>query len=196
MVKTGAWISEAWELLKDDFWWHVLVALVFMTVNGTGVGFLVMGPLTCGYQYMIMQKLRQRRAPLNINDLGKGIEVFLESFLAWLVVGLFTGVGSLACGIGGLIVSALLLFALPLVIDRRMGFWDAIAASWEKTKVHWFDFSLFWFLLTLLTGAIVVLTLGLGVFVTLPLMQIVIVLAYRDNFGLTAEREGDGGGKR
>ena len=185
MVKTGAWISEAWGLLREDFWWHVLVALVVMTINGTGVGFLLIGPLTCGYLYIIMQKLRKRAAPLNINDLGKGAEVFLEAFLASLVVGLFTGIGSLACGIGGIIVSALLVFALPLVIDRRMGFWDAIAASWEKTKGNWFDFSLFWFLLMLLTGAIALLTLGLGVFVTFPLVQIVIVLAYRDNFGLT-----------
>jgi hypothetical protein len=187
MVKTGAWISEAWALLKEDFWWHVLVALIFTALNSTGVGFLLIGPLTCSYEYIIMQKLRNRPAPLNINDLSKGIEVWLEAFLASLVVGLFSSVGAFACGVGAIIVSALLVFVMPLVIDRRMGFWDAIVASWEKTKAHWFEFSLFWFLLMLLAGAIVLFTLGLGALVTLPLVQIVIVLAYRDNFGLMEE---------
>ena len=83
-----------------------------------------------------------------------------------------------------IVVSALLIFTLPLIVDRGMGFWDAICASWDKAKLNWFGISLFVLVLGLLCGLISLLTCGLGYFVAFPLAQVPIVLAYRDNFGL------------
>lgn len=183
-IRTGEWIAEAWELVKQDFWMHALVALIFCAVNGTGVGFLIVGPLTCGYQYMIIRKLTRPQQGLELNDLGKGFDVFVDSFVAWLLIGVFVGLGMLACIVGSVIVWALLLFTLPLIIDRRMKFWDAICASYDRTKTNWFGVTLFVFLLGLLVGLIALLTCGLGYFVAFPLQNIAVVLAYRDNFGL------------
>ena len=184
VIRTGEWISEAWDLVKQDFWMHALIALIFSAVSGTGVGFIIVGPLTRGYIYVIITKLQNPSARLDLNHLSKGFEVFGDSFVAWLLVGLFAGLGAIACLVGSIIISAMLMFALPLVMDRRMTFWDAITASWDKTKSNWFGVSLFMFLLGLLGTAIIGLTCGLGYFVAFPLMQIATVLAYRDNFGL------------
>ncbi len=183
-VKTGEWISEAWELLKQDFWMHALIALIFAAVNSTGLGYLIIGPLTCSYVYIIISKLKKPGKPLDINHLSKGFDVFVDSFVAWLLIGLFASLGLIACLVGSIVVSALLIFALPLIMDRGMSFWDAICASWDKTKGDWFAVSLFVLVLSLLCGLISLLTCGIGYFVAFPLMQIAIVLAYRDNFGL------------
>jgi uncharacterized membrane protein len=188
VVRTGEWISEAWELVKADFWMHALVALIFAAVNGTGFGALVYGPLTCGYYLMIMDKLRNPTRPLNLNGLGKGFDVFVEAFVAWLLIGLFTGLGILACFVGAIIASALLLFTYQLIMDRRLGFWDAISESYRMAAQNWFGFTLFVFLLGLLTGLISLLTCGVGYFVAFPLLHIATVLAYRDNFGLAEEQ--------
>ncbi len=185
-VKTGEWISEAWELVKADFWMHALIALIFAAVNSTGIGYLIIGPLTCGYVYIIISKLKKPTAPLDINPLSKGFDVFIDSFVAWLLIGVFTSLGLIACIVGSIVVWALLLFALPLIMDRRMSFWDAICASYDKAKQNWFGLSLFVFVLTLLYCLISFLTFGIGYFVAFPLMQIAIVLAYRDNFGLAS----------
>lgn len=187
VVRTGEWISEAWELVKADFWMHALVALIFSAVSGTGIGMLVWGPLLCGYYLMIIDKLRAPDRPLNLNGLGKGFDVFVEAFVASLLVGVFASLGALACFVGALIVQGLLLFTYPLIIDRKRGFWDAISESYQMAGRNWFGFTVFVFLVGLLAGLITLLTCGLGYFVAFPLAQITYVLAYRDNFGLADE---------
>ena len=94
MVRTGEWISEAWELVREDFWMHALVALIFAAINGTGVGALVVGPLMVGYTHVIVQKLQDRRRPLNINGLSVGFDLFLDGFMASILIGIFIGLGS------------------------------------------------------------------------------------------------------
>ncbi|MFO7946413.1 MAG: hypothetical protein R6V19_06345 [Armatimonadota bacterium] len=182
MVKTGEWISEAWALVREDFWLHALVALIFAAVNGTGVGVLIVGPLTCGYYYVILQKLRHPDQRLDINKLSQGFEIFLDSFMAWFLLGVFSGLGSIACLVGSLVVYALLVFAMPLIADRQMGFWDAISLSYERAKDHWFGLSVFLLVLSLLVALGSALTCGLGYFALFPVMHVAIVLAYRDNF--------------
>ncbi|MFP3904107.1 MAG: hypothetical protein ACLFWB_07680 [Armatimonadota bacterium] len=182
MVRTGEWVSEAWALVREDFWLHALIALIFAAVNGTGVGVLIVGPLTCGYYYVILQKLRHPDQRLDINQLRRGFDIFLDSFMGWLVVSVFTGLGSIACLVGSYIVYGLLVFALPLIADREMGFWDAISLSYERAKDHWFGLSVFILVLSLLVGVGSALTCGLGYFALFPIMHVAIVLAYRDNF--------------
>lgn len=182
MVRTGEWINEAWALVREDFWMHALVALILAAVNGTAVGTIITGPLLVGYMHIILQKLRNRGQPLDINGLSIGFDRFLDGFMAWLLIAIFTALGGIACLVGSIVVYALLLFTYPLIADREMGFWDAISESYEVAKNHWFGLSVFVLVLWLLTGLISLLTCGLGYFVAFPLMYVAIALAYRDNF--------------
>ncbi len=181
MIRTGEWISEAWELFKQDWLMHVVVMLILWAANSATAGILY-GPLLCGYYYMILKKVQDPTVSIELGDIGKGFEVFVNALVACLLVGIFTSVGTIACFVGAIVVAALLVFVFPLIMDRRMDFWPAIQASFDKTKGNWLGWSVFMLLLGLLylAGAIVC---GVGVLVTGPIAVIATALAYRDNFG-------------
>ncbi|MGD9496812.1 MAG: hypothetical protein AB7Y46_10970 [Armatimonadota bacterium] len=109
--------------------------------------------------------------------------MFLQTFLAGLVGGLIAGRGGIACGIGAVVTTALVMFAIPLVVDRGMEFWPAITESINKVKANWLGFSLF----VLVCGLVQLLGMiacVVGMFITMPVVTVAMALAYRDNFGL------------
>jgi len=181
MVRTGAWLSEAWELFKQDPLIHILVCLVIWIASGATGGFILIGPLTCGYYYIILKKLREPGEAMNFGDIAKGFEVFVPALVASLLMSVFISVGAIACFVGSIVVSALVMFAYPLIIDQKLDFWPAIETSFNKTKDNWLGFSLF--MLSLfginLAGA---LLCGLGLLITAPVSMIATIMAYRDNF--------------
>lgn len=182
MVRIGDWIREAWLLVREDFWVHALVTLIFTATTYMNIAMLLIGPLIVGYDFMILQKLRNRDKPLNLNGLAVGFDQFMDSFLALLLSYVFMNLGMVACFVGVIVVHALLIFAFPLIADRGMGFWDAICLSYDRARHRWFGLSVFLLVLGLLTALVTMLTCGLGYFVMFPVAQVAYVLAYRDNF--------------
>ncbi len=191
MIRTGEWISEGWEIFKQDWLMHVVVMLILGAAS-SATGGILYGPLLCGYYYMIFKKLQDPTSSIELGDIGKGFEVFVNALVAWLLVGIFTSVGVIACFVGAIVVGALLVFVFPLVMDRRMDFWPAIQASFDKTKENWLGWSVFMLLIGLLymAGSI---ACGVGVLVTGPIFFIATALAYRDNFGLAGAEASESG---
>ncbi len=185
MVRTGEWLSEAWEVFKQDPWMHVLLTLI-VGVGGSVTGGILYGPLMCGYYYIVLKKLRNPSYSLELNDLGKGFDVFLHALVACLLIGVFVNVGGAACLVGSVVVAAFLIFAYPLIMDKKMDFWPAIENSFNKTKDNWLGFSLFMLALLgiNLLGALLCLV---GILVTGPLTVIATAIAYRDNFETQAQ---------
>ena len=182
MVKTGEWISEAWAIVKEDLWMHVLIYLVFM-LGSSVTGGIIQGPLMAGYLFIVFRKLSDKGYVPAVGDLGKGFEVFLQAFLASIVGGLIASLGVIACVVGVFVTAAMVMFAIPLVMDRKMDFWPAIQMSMDKVKENYVGWGLFvlsiWALQLL--GAI---ACGVGMLVTGPIGIVAIALAYRDNFGI------------
>jgi uncharacterized membrane protein len=181
MVKTGEWMSEAWELVKQDLWMHVLVVLLIGIASSASVSILSY-PLACGYIYIIIRKLQEPGYTPEIGDVGKGFEVFVPALLAGIVGGIIAGLGIIACIVGVFVTSALVMFAMPLVMDRRMEFWPAIQASMDLVKQNLVAWSVF---VLALTGVYLlgIICCGVGVLVAAPVCAVSVVLAYRDNFG-------------
>ena len=183
MVKTGDWIKQGWELVKQDLGMHIVICLVLFLISGTGIGELLLPTLMCGWMWVFLQKMRDPNYKVAIGDVfSKGFEVFVPSLVAGLLIGLFSSLGAIACFVGSIVVYALLMFALPLIIDRRMEFWPAIQLSLETTQANWFPWSLFVLVLGLLqlAGAI---PCGLGLLITLPIQVAAITIAYKETFG-------------
>jgi hypothetical protein len=92
-------------------------------------------------------------------------------------------IGRLAGNIPSLIISGSIFFAIPLIVDRRMGVFDAIKTSIDATKSQWWMFAIFVLVLGLLSG-IGMIACGLGLLVTAPFYFTTPAIAYRDAFGL------------
>jgi len=181
MIRTGEWISEGWELVKQDLVLHIVLMLI-VGAAGTATAGILQPMLMCGYIYIIIRKLQEPGYSIEIGDIGKGFEVFVQALLAGIVGGLISMLGLIGCVVGVFVTTALVMFAMPLVMDRRMEFWPAIQASMDKVKEDLMGWAVFVLALSgvNLLGALVC---GVGTLVTGPITIVALVLAYRDNFG-------------
>ncbi len=186
MIRTGPWLAEAWEIFKQDAGIHIVVFLLLGIASSVSSGILY-GPLLCGYYYMIFKHLQDPNSRLQLGDIAKGFDVFVHALVAWLLMAVFVNLGAIACFVGTIVVSALLVFVFPLIMDRRMDFWPAFEASFEKTKNNWLGWSLFVLVLGLVYIAGIIACF-VGILVTGPLTLIATALAYRDNFGFAGEQ--------
>jgi hypothetical protein len=105
-----------------------------------------------------------------------------QLLLLGLVTGFLNTLGFILCILPGIYLSVSWIFALPLVVDRNLGFWDAMELSRKVVAKHWFI--VFAFLLVIgLLAACGIIACCVGVFVTMPIASIALMYAYEDIFG-------------
>jgi hypothetical protein len=105
-----------------------------------------------------------------------------QLLLLGLVNGFLTTLGYLLCVIPGLYLSVSWMFALPLVIDRNLAFWDAMELSRKVTAKHFFLMLAFVFVIGLLAISGII-ACCVGLLVTVPLASLSLLYAYEDIFG-------------
>ena len=181
-VKIGDWLSQAWTIISEDLVTHILLALIVGL--GTGItGGLLSGPLMGGYLWVVFKKMKDPSYTPQVGDIAKGFENFVQLLLVGIVAGIIASLGTIACVVGVFFTSALVILALPLVVDRNMDFWSAIMESINKTKqdlMGWVVFVLVVGLLNALGGAVAV-----GFLITLPIMVVALAIGYREVYGLS-----------
>ena len=110
-----AYVGEAWERVKGQYWMFLGVSVVGMLIAGLVPMAVMLGPMMCGIYLCYRQQ--GRGEPVVFETLFKGFDRFLESFIAAL-----------------LMLAASLVFVLPLVFGLvfsgvLLGFLGAASAS-------------------------------------------------------------------
>ena len=100
-----------------------------------------------------------------------------QVLLLGVVLGVINGILSFTF-ILPLVVSALTLYSMVLVVDRNMGFWDAIMGS-AKLFVNKLSDSAILFVLVMVMMAVGGAICGLGILVAAPVAALAIVSYYR-----------------
>lgn len=182
-VDIGGWTVEAWELYKANFALMCLASLVAGLLGAFTCGVLA-GPLWAGLTMIILRLLRKEFPAPKIGDVFKGFDFFLPALLLVVVIAVAFSAASFVPLIGqvaGIFLWPLVMFAMCLVVDRKMDFWPAIQASYEKAKDDYVPL----LLLSLLSGVVVgvgALLCGVGVILTAPMGAAITVVAYRHLF--------------
>lgn len=171
------WIGEGWNLVTADLGNYVLIALVFCLLNGVP---LIQGALIAGFHVVTMKKLMGR--PAELNDLFKGFNFFVATFVAALLIGIFTFAGTMLCIIPGLVVAAMYKFTFLFIVDKRMDFWPAMQASHAVVRKDYFGFTMF-LLLAFLVNVLGFLCLLVGLLVTIPVTFAAFTIAYKELVG-------------
>jgi hypothetical protein len=142
---------------------------------------LVAGALVGGLCRFYLNLIRGQTA--SISDVFSGFPVaFGQLTLAYIVKSILTFIGFCLCILPGIYLSVAWKFTLPLVIDKRLGFWEAMQLSRKAVHPQWWIL----FALVLLTGLLAaagILVCCIGVFVTAPVAAGAIMYAYEDIFG-------------
>jgi hypothetical protein len=110
-----------------------------------------------------------RGEPATIGDAFSGFGPAIgQLFLLGLVTNLLVMIGYVLCIIPGIFLQVAWLFAVVLVIDRRMNFWDAMELSRKMVCKHWFIVFAFLIVygLVVLAG---VIACCIGILVTMPI---------------------------
>ena len=123
-----------------------------------------------------------RGEPTDIGDLFKGGPLLLNMLGFTLLYLLGTVVGLVFCLVPGFLVSGLLFPAYAMIAEGD-GVMDAISRSVDGMKKDLWNAAGFIFVMGLLV-AVSYLAFCLGEFVTIPMLWLVSVLAYRDMIGM------------
>jgi hypothetical protein len=173
----GKWIGEGWEMVTQDLGTYVLISLVWCLVSSVP---LIQGALIAGFHIYTMKKLMGR--PAEFSDLFKGFNYFIPTLVAFLLISLFTFLGTVACIIPGLVIAAMYKFTYLFIIDKRMDFWPAMQASHAVVKNDYFGFTMF-LLLAILVNILGALCCIVGLLVTVPVTFAAITIAYKEIVG-------------
>jgi uncharacterized membrane protein len=178
-------VREAWALFARDPMVYVLASLTYLglALVTCGLAMLLFGVLLSGLTVMGLKAMRGGRPVFE--DAFAGFQQFGQLFLLSLVMGFFVMIGALMCILPGIYVMLALSLAMPLVLDRRMGFWDALVASWNAFHANLGPMLLVTLVLYLIT--MVGNMVPFGFVVTQPLYLLGTTVLYARVFGLSPE---------
>jgi hypothetical protein len=187
--RVGDCLSRGWQLVKSDFWLLVGASFVATIITSGGgipylgalIGLVVGGPMMGGLYILFLRKIRGGNVSFGDAFIGFSA-AFVPLMLTYVVSSLLTGLGLLLCLLPGIYLGVSWVFALPLVLDKKMEFWDAMELSRKMVGKHWW--LMFGFLIVLalvaISGAI---ACCVGIFVTIAIAQAALMYAYEEIFG-------------
>ena len=184
-VEVWRCLERAWNFFLSDFWTllgiNAVIWLLVWFSHGTAAGLILTGPLLAGLYWYCLKRIRGRRAVFEDAFSGFTID-FVQTMLAGLVTSVLIGVGLALCVAPGIYLLVAWAFALPLVMDQRLPFWDAMEVSRKVITRRWWSFFGL-LLLSLLMNLAGALLCCVGMFVTLPITTLAWLYAYEDIFG-------------
>lgn len=141
---------------------------------------LIAGPLGAGLIFLGVAIASG--TPANPLSIFSWYAKTLPLFLTYLLMVLMIMLGTMLLVIPGIYLSIAYQLALPLVVDRDMGPWEALETSRKVMTHHWFTFFGLWFIaaLAMLLSS---LLLGVPLIWVLPAIIIGIGIVYRDSIG-------------
>ena len=102
-----------------------------------------------------------------------------------VLMSILVTIGFILLLIPGIYLSLAYMFAVPLVVEKNLGIWDAMETSRKAVTSHWFKlFFLFFIMMIILIVS--ALPFGIGLIWTYPMMVAMMGVMYRDIFGVEA----------
>ena len=179
-LEASSCVGRAWTLVTQNFWLLVGATFVAALVGGV-VPLVLIGPSYGGIYALMLKLIRGEKA--EFSDAFAGFNAaFLPLLLVGLVTALLSAVGFVACILPGIFLSVAWLMAIPLVIDKKLEFWDAMETSRKVICQHWWQ----WFGLVLLNFLVILVghaACFVGVLVAMPVAFGAMAYAYEDTFG-------------
>lgn len=133
---------------------------------------------------MTRSAARQLRGePISVADVFSGGDVYFPALGGYLLVTVACLAAMPFCYLPALLLAALWMYVHPLIVERRLGVFEAMRTSWNAALPHMWLHVLWLFLLGILASLGVYLC-GIGMAFTWPFYSLGLMIAYRDTIGL------------
>jgi hypothetical protein len=182
VIDIGSAISRGWALIRDNMGVFIGATVLCWLISMVPVaGWLLGSVLVAGLDYMFLRRIRGEA--VQVGDLFAGFNIaFLHLVLAGLIKWLLTSLGLALCILPGIYLAVGYVFALPLVIDKRMEFWPAMEVSRQVVHRHWW--STFGLVIVLaLVACAGFIVCFVGALISIPLALASLMCVYEDLFG-------------
>jgi len=168
-------LKECW----DSFLKEIINLILFTLVGVILCLTLVLIPTVAGgWTRGLLGYVRDGKRP-DFNLLWS-FDGYLQILLLILVQGLLVSLGFMLLVVPGVILSVWWLYALYFLVDRDLGFWEAMSASREAVSRTGFFNHFVIFLIVIVLNALGSVLSGLGNLVTLPFTLVLLSRAYAD----------------
>ncbi len=182
----GAALSRGWGLMKSDYWTFVGITALMIVVIAVAnfipiAGLLLNGILLGGIQFYYLKRMRGQSAELS--DCFIGFSVMTGALIiATLLATVFTMIGIFLLILPGIYLAVAYTYTYLLVLDHGLDFWPALEVSRRVITKNWF-----WLFLLIIVAALLsslgLLLIGIGYFLTAPLLYAAIVASYEQLVG-------------
>ncbi len=139
-----AYLEDTYRIIKAEPVILILGGLLVQLLTVFSLGILA-GPLIGGYTLLVILSLRENRKPV-FNDIFSGLQQFANLFPYFLVL-LLIFFGFMLLILPGLLFATWWLYVLPLMVDKKMSFTDAMRVSRNKVNEKGFLMHLVFLLL-------------------------------------------------
>jgi len=180
----GRIFEDAWKLFVKDVGPLIVGALLVALLSVVTIGILA-GPLMGGYYLMVSRRIREGR-PAEIGDVFSAFDRFGSLFIAVLVIAILVAIGLVFLILPGLMLAAIWLYVPLFIVDQKMSFGEAMAASRELVTKNGFWLHVGVVALLWLLGAIVGSITAVGFLITWPISLTFVTAMY-----FRARGEGD-----
>lgn len=132
---------------------------------------------------MMMGLHRSIDAPVNFKMAFAYLSYALPIIIASICISILVMLGMFLLIIPGIYLSVAYIFALPLIVDKNMDFWQAMETSRKAVTQHWFKI-FFSFLLMGIIYLVSIIPFGIGLIWTIPMFIALHGILYRNIFGI------------
>ena len=139
-----AYLEDTFRIIKEEPVILILGGLIVQLLTVFSLGLLA-GPFLGGYTLLVILYLRDNRKPA-FNDIFSGLQQFASLFPYFLVL-LMILLGFMLLVLPGLLFATWWLYVLPLMVDRKMSFNDAMRLSMNTVNEKGFLMHLVFLLL-------------------------------------------------
>jgi hypothetical protein len=200
----GDVLNEAWRIqsgFKLTAWLALIVYMAILfaisfafefllpaesnPVAGPLVSQLVVGLLTYPLMAGLVVLAIKRAAgmPVQVSMVfdyyGKTLPIFLLNLLMTVLI----VIGFVLLIVPGIYLSFAYMLALPLLVEKNLGIWEALETSRKVISKCWFRFVGLILLMSIIM-MVSAIPLGIGLIWTVPMSMLVLGIVYRDTFGV------------
>ena len=167
----GLAFKGGWRLFVKDLGVLIIGTIVATVLSVLTIGILA-GPLMGGLYGMVVGRVRDGKTP-HVGDVFDQFDRFWSFFGAFWILAILIGLASITV-VGGILLAAIWLYVFPVMVDRRMGFGDAMGESYRIVK------GAFWETVALVIIGVVIGSVANGLLMLLatPFLVALIVAAY------------------
>ena len=181
----GKLFSSSW----DTFISQIVNVIVFTVVAALLSLTIVLIPsVAVGYTKGFLALVRDGKKP-ELSELWSNFDKYLDTLLLLIVGGLLVSIGFCLLVIPGIILMTWWMYAIFLLVDKDLGFWEAMETSRKIVVQTGFINNLAVLLISCILNSIGGSAAGLGVLLTGPFSMILLTYAYIENSAALKQEE-------